>query len=79
MHITIHYYAILREQRGCDAESWEASSSSLHDLYRELQEAFHFTLPAAHVRPAVNDEFCAWDRPIADGDRVVFVPPVAGG
>ena len=27
----------------------------------------------------VNEEFAEWDTPIGDGDRVVFIPPVAGG
>jgi len=31
------------------------------------------------LKVAVNEEFAAWDRPLADGDRVVFIPPVAGG
>jgi len=31
------------------------------------------------LKVAVNEEFAAWDRELADGDRVVFIPPVAGG
>jgi molybdopterin synthase sulfur carrier subunit len=27
----------------------------------------------------VNAEFSDWSRPLADGDEVVFIPPVAGG
>lgn len=79
MKITIHYYAILREQRGLDEETVEVHSSDLRHLYRRLHDAFAFSPEEGHVRPAINDEFCEWTRPIADGDRVVFVPPVAGG
>jgi sulfur-carrier protein len=28
---------------------------------------------------AVNTEFGEWSQPLADGDAVVFIPPVAGG
>ena len=31
------------------------------------------------LRVAVNAEFAAWDRPVRDGDEIVFLPPVAGG
>jgi molybdopterin converting factor small subunit len=31
------------------------------------------------LKVAVNDEFRDWDAVLADGDRVVFIPPVAGG
>jgi len=28
---------------------------------------------------AVNDQMADWESPIADGDEVLFFPPVAGG
>lgn len=31
------------------------------------------------VAVAVNEEYAAWDRGLADGDVVAFVPPVSGG
>jgi molybdopterin converting factor small subunit len=31
------------------------------------------------LRVAVNESFSDWSRPLAEGDRVVFIPPVAGG
>jgi molybdopterin synthase sulfur carrier subunit len=79
VRITVHYFAMLREQRGLDEESIERTSPSLRELYRDLREAYTFTVSDEHVRPAVNDAFCDWDRPLRDGDRVVFIPPVAGG
>lgn len=79
MIITLHYYAILREQSGLASERLEVTSSDLRQLYRQLQRRFSFSLPEAYVRPAVNDELCAWERPITDGDQVVFLPPASGG
>ena len=32
-----------------------------------------------HLVVAVNEEYARWDRLLADGDTVVFVPPVSGG
>jgi molybdopterin converting factor small subunit len=31
------------------------------------------------LRVAVNEEFVDWSRPLESGDRIVFIPPVAGG
>lgn len=79
MKIRVGYYAILREQRGLEQEILAVESADLRELYRDLARRHGFSLDEKHVRPAVNDAFSAWDRRLADGDFVVFVPPVAGG
>ncbi len=79
MRINVHYYAEMREQRGRDEDSLDIEAPSLSALYQHLQASFGFRLAPQHVRPAVNDEFCDWDRRLEDGDCVVFIPPVAGG
>jgi len=28
---------------------------------------------------AINEAFADWSQPLAEGDTVVFLPPVAGG
>jgi molybdopterin converting factor small subunit len=78
-HIQIEYYAVFREQRGQSSESRETGAVTLRDLYAELQRQYGFALPAEQIRVAVADEFAEWDRPVKTGDRVVFIPPVAGG
>ena len=37
--------------------------------------------PPGHGKPlaAVNGALTAWDHALADGDEVVFLPPVSGG
>jgi molybdopterin converting factor small subunit len=77
--IQIEYYAVFREQRGQSRESRATSAATLRDLYVELQQQYGFALPVEHIRVAVADEFAAWDRPVKAGDKVVFIPPVAGG
>ena len=44
-----------------------------------LAERHGFTLPREMLRIAINAEFTTWERPLQDGDEVVFLPPVAGG
>ena len=49
----------------------------MKDLYAELRP--RLGLDPSMVRAAVNGEFADDGHPLADGDEVVFVPPVAGG
>lgn len=79
MQITIDYFAILREQAGRDSETLDTGASTPRQLYSELAARHGFELHAERLRVAVNDEFCDWSQPLADGDRLVFIPPVAGG
>lgn len=78
MSIRVEYYAILREQAGCDSESVDDAATP-RDVYTQLVERHGFDLESARLRVAVNDRFADWDSALADGDRVVFIPPVAGG
>ena len=77
--LTVQYFAILREQRGLAQEKLATSSATPAALYEELRAQHGFTLPADRVRAAVNDEFVAGTAALRDGDRVVFIPPMAGG
>lgn len=79
--ITLHiqYFAILREQRGLTQETLVTSAATPTALYEELRARHGFTLPADRVRAAVNDDFVPAKHSLRDGDRLVFIPPVAGG
>ncbi|MEY2880223.1 MAG: hypothetical protein RLZZ15_2603 [Verrucomicrobiota bacterium] len=77
--LRIQYFAILREQRGLADETLATTAATPTALYNELRARHAFTLPADRVRAAVNDEFAPPTAPLRDGDRVVFIPPVAGG
>ncbi len=79
--ITLHiqYFAILREQRGLTQETLVTSAATPTALYEELRARHGFTLPADRVRAAVNDDFVPGTHSLRDGDRLVFIPPVAGG
>jgi molybdopterin converting factor subunit 1 len=78
-NVTVQYFAILREQRGLAQEKLATAAATPGALYDELRAKHGFTLPGDRVRAAVNDEFVDSASALREGDRVVFIPPVAGG
>jgi molybdopterin-guanine dinucleotide biosynthesis protein A len=78
-HITVQYYALLREQAGRSDEAVVTAARTPRELYEELQARHPFSLAPEMLRVAVNAEFGEWTQKLADGDSVVFIPPVAGG
>ena len=79
MKITVQYYALLREKRGVTSETIETKAATAEQLYAELKAVHNFRLTTKDLRVAVNNEFSSWDKPLADGDSIIFIPPVAGG
>lgn len=77
--ITIEYFAKLRDERGVAQETLATTATTPAALYAELRERHALSLHPSHLRVAVNEEFADWQRPLAHGDTVVFIPPVAGG
>jgi len=77
--IHIQYFAILREQRNAPEETLQTGADTARDLYDSLRADHAFSLDADRLRVVVNEEFVDWDVTLVDGDRVVFIPPVAGG
>jgi sulfur-carrier protein len=77
--VLVHYFAILREQRGLALEKIATEALSAGELYRELRARHGFTLEESRLRVAVNDEFAPWNAALREGDTLVFIPPVAGG
>lgn len=77
--VHVHYYAVLREQAGRSTEELATSAATPAELYEELRTRHGLALPRDMLRVAINEEFGEWSRPLQSGDRVVFIPPVAGG
>ncbi|MFI4867722.1 MAG: NTP transferase domain-containing protein [Steroidobacterales bacterium] len=75
----VRYFAMLREQAGRSTEELETQATTPRELYEELRRRRGLTLAPEFLRVAVNDEFGDWRSPLANGDTVVFLPPVAGG
>jgi molybdopterin converting factor subunit 1 len=77
--LTVQYFALLREQAGRGTESLVTAARTPRELYAELAHRYPFTLDPSVLRVAINSEFGDWSAPLAEGDAVVFIPPVAGG
>lgn len=81
MRLRILFFASYRELLGTgQLEIDLPEPATVSDLLREIRrrgEPFAF-LPSDPVA-AVNREFASLAAPLADGDEVAFVPPVAGG
>lgn len=77
--INIQYFALFREQAGTSAESITTAADTPAALYDELRARHAFRLAPEQLKVAINAEFADWTAPLADGDTIVFIPPVAGG
>jgi len=78
--IHVQFFAILREQAGTAALAVESAAQTPAELYAELQARFAgLAFPARLLRVSLNERYADLAAPLAAGDRVVFIPPVAGG
>lgn len=77
--ISIQYFALLREERGLSSEELETQARDARELYRDLKSVHGFSLDCERLKVAVNDQFQDWTYQLQANDRIVFVPPVAGG
>ena len=79
MRYYILYFASLRDGAGRDSEEVESVHANARLLFDELRQRHGFTVRQQALRLAVNGAFAPWDRVLADGDEVAFLPPVSGG
>ena len=79
MQIQIEYFAVFREQAGRDRELLQTQAGTPAQIYAVLAEQYGFELSQDRLKVAVNDEFADWSHSLLEGDRLVFIPPVAGG
>ena len=77
--IEVEYFAIFRALAKKNGEALTVKETPLPALYESLKARYGFPLEQASVHVAVNDSYAAWDTVLRAGDRVVFIPPVAGG
>jgi molybdopterin synthase sulfur carrier subunit len=75
----ILYFASLRDAAGRDSEDCATQITDASALYEQLRQQHGFTLGHERLRVAINGEFARWDRVLADGDEIAFLPPVSGG
>jgi molybdopterin converting factor subunit 1 len=77
--VTARYFAVFRDQAGRATEPLHTRAETAGELYAEIAAAHGFADSMTRCKVAVNDEFADWDTRLADGDTVLFFPPVAGG
>ena len=79
IQLQIKYYALLKEEAGKAEEAVTVEPMTAEALFLELRTRHRFSLEAKRLRVAVNDRYAPMQHVLQDGDRVVFIPPVAGG
>jgi molybdopterin synthase catalytic subunit len=81
MHVTVRLFGSLREAAGAkELAVTLPEGATLRDLRERLaREVPAFAALRGRLRAAVNHEVAPDDRPLAAGDEVGFLPPVAGG
>ena len=73
------YFALFREQAGCESETIDWAGGSAAELFQLVAEKHESLKTEAAALVAINDEMAGWETVLAEGDEVLFFPPVAGG
>lgn len=78
MRVSVLLFGVLREKVGRARLAVEVPDGA---TVAEVVAAAGMDAAAIErsVRPAVNQEYCEWLRPLAGGDEVALIPPVSGG
>ncbi|MEH6448543.1 MAG: molybdopterin converting factor subunit 1 [Oleispira sp.] len=79
--INVLFFARLKDQVG-QAEltlGHELVGKTVAELQQDLIAKGMVALQDDSIRIALNQDFCASDAVIKDGDEVAFMPPVTGG
>lgn len=83
MKLRLVYFAWVRERIGLPGEDVETEAGTPADLINELrgrEERYDLAFSdMTAVRVAVNQELCAMDERLSDGQEVAFFPPMTGG
>ena len=83
MHITVRYFASIREAMGTGSEELDTSATTVGALREELMArsaaAAQALAQGKAVRMALNQAMCNGDAALQAGDEVAFFPPVTGG
>jgi molybdopterin converting factor subunit 1 len=73
------WFASLADRAGCAEEAVASAAATPRALYAEQARRYPLDIAPQRLRVAVNGTFADWDRALADGDEIAFLPPVSGG
>jgi molybdopterin synthase sulfur carrier subunit len=81
MRVQVRFFAGLREAVGRDACALELPEGATPEnaWSRLVDETPDLAPRRRSLAVAVNRQYVAFDAPLADGDELVFIPPVSGG
>lgn len=79
MQVRVCYFAAFREATGVASERVDSAAATVEALFDECAGRHPGLYRYTASLVAINDEMTAWDAALADGDEVLFFPPVAGG
>ncbi len=81
MKVRIRLFAALREAAGrTEIDLDLPPAATAEDAWRSLVRAHPDLAPRRpHLAASVNRRYAAFETPLAEGDEVVFIPPVSGG
>ena len=79
MRVRLRYFASIRERLGRTNEEIDVPGGSTVAEVWERLVAEAPALAQQRYRPAVNQEYTTPEQALADGDELVFIPPVSGG
>ena len=77
--VTITYYALLREARGCSQETISTDAKTISELFNQLAYKYNFNINEKNLRFAKNNILVSPQERISQGDNIVLIPPVSGG
>jgi len=77
--VRVEYFAVFRACASMSGEEMILENDSPALLYEILRRKCRFPLERGYVHLSVNDVYAKWDSRLAEGDTVIFIPPVAGG
>ena len=76
--VTVRYFAMLREQRGCEVETLVVpEGATAGSVYDELFPPG--PMGQMTVAFAVNQTYASRGASLKEGDELAFIPPVGGG
>ena len=81
MRVRVRLFASLREAVGAGEVVLELPEAATAEAAWDALARDHPALAGRRSRltAAVNRRYAPFDTPLADGDELVFVPPVSGG
>jgi molybdopterin synthase sulfur carrier subunit len=83
VHVTVRYFASIREAIGQGSETLDTTAHTLAELRDTLiargTPYADVLAKGRAVRMALNQTVCEESAPLKSGDEVAFFPPVTGG